>query len=665
MRKFYLFLSVLFAFALMSKASTRVLYNQSFETVSNASETGWVSPSLGSSIFSIGSDDYGKYLLITYPSANDRSAHLLWGADLLKDVSATEYTVSFELSAKSWGNNHNSTEYTVMSDESTCTKYYNNNFRAKSDNWLFDLTQLATNTASASGDQVFAVCGDSSKTVNLTAGQFYTVTLNVNTESRTVDYSIYNGTTKVIVDVYEVPENIDMNATGIYFLGARYYPTQIFDNINVSVASATDYANKPVTAMSGINNSQRVYSISFMDGETLHLNYNGADLSTIQYDDCSGVYAWSNNSNYNPDNDAAITDECTSGPLVVWTTSGTATSEKDTIEVSNDIISLPAATAAISGVNKGYEKTYTLTADNSSVPLSPQLFISYTFTPSDGSATVSQSDLSTGSTVNLPSKGELEVTTSAFGYGSTNTTIVNDKQYEQKTVYDLAHLSETTIANMGFQTDGVVESSTSLVNRYATYGRYYYYTADSVVTKISSFPLYSKMSSAMTDSVLLDKLVFTFTPTTNMRLIPGVGLIAEGQKNDDMSGAWVQTYYLKVNDLSDADFVMAYETSNYGTTSLHPIASSNDDFLANYDTAPITQVIKGTENISLYRISDVLAKVAVFSEVTDPTGIADVNVATDATVENANAPIYNLAGQKVNNSYKGVVLQNGKKFIVK
>ena len=30
---------------------------------------------------------------------------------------------------------------------------------------------------------------------------------------------------------------------------------------------------------------------------------------------------------------------------------------------------------------------------------------------------------------------------------------------------------------------------------------------------------------------------------------------------------------------------------------------------------------------------------------------------------NANAPIYNLAGQKVNANYKGVVIQNGKKFI--
>ena len=33
--------------------------------------------------------------------------------------------------------------------------------------------------------------------------------------------------------------------------------------------------------------------------------------------------------------------------------------------------------------------------------------------------------------------------------------------------------------------------------------------------------------------------------------------------------------------------------------------------------------------------------------------------------DNANSPIYNLAGQRVNKSYKGVIIQNGKKMINK
>ena len=39
--------------------------------------------------------------------------------------------------------------------------------------------------------------------------------------------------------------------------------------------------------------------------------------------------------------------------------------------------------------------------------------------------------------------------------------------------------------------------------------------------------------------------------------------------------------------------------------------------------------------------------------------------AVTAGVLDVNAPVYNLSGQKVSHSYKGVVIQNGKKFIVK
>ena len=44
----------------------------------------------------------------------------------------------------------------------------------------------------------------------------------------------------------------------------------------------------------------------------------------------------------------------------------------------------------------------------------------------------------------------------------------------------------------------------------------------------------------------------------------------------------------------------------------------------------------------------------------DPTGIAPVVVK-----EAGNSAIYNLAGQKVNASYKGIVIKDGKKYIQK
>lgn len=45
----------------------------------------------------------------------------------------------------------------------------------------------------------------------------------------------------------------------------------------------------------------------------------------------------------------------------------------------------------------------------------------------------------------------------------------------------------------------------------------------------------------------------------------------------------------------------------------------------------------------------------------DASGIDNITV----TAENADAPVYNLAGQRVSKDTKGILIQNGKKFVVK
>lgn len=49
-------------------------------------------------------------------------------------------------------------------------------------------------------------------------------------------------------------------------------------------------------------------------------------------------------------------------------------------------------------------------------------------------------------------------------------------------------------------------------------------------------------------------------------------------------------------------------------------------------------------------------------EFTNTSGISDIT--TDAAAD-PNAPVYNLAGQRVNNNAKGLLIKNGKKFIVR
>ena len=72
----------------------------------------------------------------------------------------------------------------------------------------------------------------------------------------------------------------------------------------------------------------------------------------------------------------------------------------------------------------------------------------------------------------------------------------------------------------------------------------------------------------------------------------------------------------------------------------------------------------GVDDVEVTKI--VVTKVYLTSktveELATGTGISSAVVASKL---NANAPIYNLAGQKVSKSYKGVVIQNGKKFVQK
>ncbi len=72
----------------------------------------------------------------------------------------------------------------------------------------------------------------------------------------------------------------------------------------------------------------------------------------------------------------------------------------------------------------------------------------------------------------------------------------------------------------------------------------------------------------------------------------------------------------------------------------------------------------GEDDVEATKI--VITKVYLTSKtVEELTTGTNLSSAVVASKVNANAPIYNLAGQKVNKSYKGVVIQNGKKFVQK
>lgn len=670
MKKFYLFLLALVAFTFTANAATKIIYLQNFETSSYVPGD-WKSPSAGEGL-SLSSDDYGKLLKFA-PTGNDRSCYLYFGGELVGNSGATQYSMSFDFSANAWGNSNLTTEFAVVScaESMLSGKSANTNFRGVSSDWLFDLTQLNAdaggNAASATGDQIFAVNGDFNNTITLTAGAFYTVELSIDVEARTVDYSLLSSTLDIVATgTYEVPEGTSMNVSGISFLGARYNPVQYFDNIKVWYESDEDFANVPTITMTGINNHQRVYHIGFIEGETLHYTFNGGSEETVQYADCDGDFVWSNNPNYDPENEELVTDECASGELVAWTTSGSATSDNATEQVENNLVSLPSTTVKVVNVEAGYSKTYQVTADNSTVPLRPQLYIAYVFTPEGGGTQLTGENLSSGATISIPSKGTIEFTTTAFGYGASNNTVENNIEYHQSAEYNFAHWTEAEITAAGFAANAEPLASD---NKYVSYGRYYGETSDGAKVVYSTIPYFTKPSSEWTETVIVGPVVFTQLPPVSVNIYKGIGLVHDGTYVSNGETKWQTNMNIKINDVKDDDIIMFAQSADYGKTSLHPTVADLDEYLAE-DNAPITDVITGADlksgkGFALYRISNALHFIRVMSA-GESTGIKDI--AADVTDKaNADAPVYTLSGMRVNgkNLPAGVYIQNGKKFVVK
>lgn len=674
MKKLYFFLTLLVALCCSTNVSAKkIIYSQNFETAKTVAETGWTSPDAAAGL-SIGSDDFGKFLKFTH-SANDRSAHMFWDADKIKNEftsDLTAYTVSFQFCFNAFGNNHMTSEIALMSETSKATKKANSNYRVSNGGALFDLTQLGNTgkTAAATGDQDFAICGDSANYKTLTAGVYYNVTLTIDTLARTVEYTIQTPTADdpVASDTYTVPEGVDMTATGLYILAGRYAPVIYMDNIEVSVDKTE--ANTPTVTLTGINNAQRVYTIGIQEDETLHLSFNGKE-TTVNYSDTNeGSYTWSNNPNYDPNNtDQLVTDACEAGTLKAWTTLDNLKSDEVTVDVTNNIITLPTAAVDITNVTTGYAKTYHATCDNSNTPLAPTIYGTYKFTGKDGSVKESSEPTAFPFDIAVDQAGSLEITSQAFGYGSAQTTVENNVQYAVKETVDFAHLTEAQITAAGF------EKGDNVTDKFATYGRFFGYNAtDSAKIVYNEIPNFTKKASAFTDSLLIDHMIMCGSDGTatgsaailpvNAHIYPGIGLLLDGKKGDDQSGSWISNWFFKIADATADDIITVESVSNYGSTSLHPVVASLDEYLA-ADNAPVTAVLKGDKAFSLYRVSDAIAKVTVYSAVTGPTAIKQA--VSEVVKNNPNAPVYNLSGQRVNknNLPKGVYIQNGKKFIVK
>ena len=691
MRKFYLLFAALFAVVTTASAGIKNLYKQDFELANTPADAGWISPSCAEGM-SIAGDEYGKYFNFKHSGGGERNAYTLWGTDIYGE-GVNKYTLRFEWNPQTKPDTNLANEIVVMADSTFSTnRWANQNYRKSAEEikagsteplrwWLFDLTEL---TDEAKEGNTYAVNGDSTDVVTINFNSFYTITLDVDVEARTVDYDIADEFGNPVGSgTYNVPEYVEnMRATGLNVLGGKVGSVNMIDNIVIQVETEEDFANAPTVALVGVNGTARTYAVSFEESnnEILHVTFDDVELTPDEMLD--GMYKY---------------NLTTSGKLVAWTESGSDISEKVPVDVVAEMIALPAVQANITGVNTGYVKTYKLDVSNADVPTQPALFFDYKYTPVSGEP-IEKTNCQSGEIVEVTEKGTFEITTHDGGknqFQSTTINYENDVEFAVKDDIDFQHMTETDITGKGFtEIDVLASTATSGENNWTARPdalRFTWIKGTNVGDTIQVRPYdvdhggirrFVKAPSALTEEVahsMFAPLYTWFTKTGDGSDMPaakfnlGIGLIQTGILGDAQDAKITyNNATLGVDGLTENDYIIVNRIDNYGRGKTDDItieAATEEEAIAQYNAmnwAPSSglTVLKGNETFTLYRIDTALARVRTFVAKTDGTGIEEVR--NDVEVSDHNAPIYNLNGVQVNPKAlkKGVYVKQGKKFII-
>lgn len=721
MRKFYFLCTAMLLMFATSVKADRILYQENYE-VGSLPSTWTINGGTGS----IAGDTEGKYMSFALGQNNGRSAHCLWGAGIYDEVmqTMTEYKVSIDFQIQAFGNNQYNGEIAVFSGDA-CEKTNGNKggnwdpYNTVSQNCFFDISQDEVNIKAMETKEPgqWFLMGNVDDKVNLTQGTWYTLVLNVNVNTREVAWTLDDlDNTFHKAGSKTMAEDANMYISGLYLMNARYQSVTNVDNIKVTIPG--DYANTPVIALTGVNNSERTYTISFMEGETLHLTGTDGSQKTIGYYDTGEVLG------------QYVYTTTTSGTISAYTTVGTMTSETATMDVDCSPIVLPTPTYAIVSAAAGYEKVYQFTVDNSGVEMQPEIFMDFSFKSENGTDDFVLSNQNNGAKVTVPSKGTLTVTTKASGYASSTTSLMNDQSYEITQDIDLQHLTGADLLAKGFVAMDPLDSETTSGENNWTGRQRLYYQIENGGTDDEGKPTYDKylvwgpstvggepiqryqyLQSNLNEETAhslfaplylwygntgVDPSIAKYyeedgvTPkvdhlghtggSTNVKMYEGIGLCFSGNLGDggDFYTSETMTYAaiainnvtLGVDGLTSNDMILVSKITDYGSTSAHPQfplgtdpAEAKNQYLASNLGDNKEIISSGLETFKLYRVQDAITRVQVLSPGT--SGIKDI--VAGQVISDHNAPIYNLNGVQVNaKSLKpGVYVKQGKKFIVR
>lgn len=378
-------------------AGTVTLFSQDYDLASTPVE--WSSPNAaGNLTLKTGDAIYGNYVNFAPGNANSRTAYTYFNGSTSFFEDYKTYTLEFDVLFTAIGTNQSS-QLAILPDG------VNSTTNGSVSSSLFALSWEANSTT-------FKVNGSDTETVTVTKGNWNHVKLVVDGDAGSIAYTIIDKKTNTVIlsGSSDIASGVSYKARGIHFLSGRYWADTSFDNISITTEVAGDVANVPTINLTGLNGTERTYTITYSLGETLHYVLPGGSEQTVT----TGT--------------SAVVSTSTSGTLRAWTTSGTATSDEVTAEVAAENVTLAAPWVYISGMAANETKyNAILNGGNSQeeVLLKPTATQTATFTPVDGVAT----------NVSLPytaeEKGVLTVTVSAEGYTSASTSLNIEGSYVQ------------------------------------------------------------------------------------------------------------------------------------------------------------------------------------------------------------------------------------------
>ena len=229
------------------------------------------------------------------------------------------------------------------------------------------------------------------------------------------------------------------------------------------------------------------------------------------------------------------------------------------------------------------------------------------------------------------------------------------------TIVDLPHYTINEFKQQPTDQIGILElTNTEVLYTYQKDNKQIAFLRDAT----GAIMLYDANLPIQTDDILNGTVIVKAGNDEHFTVTAGSGVQPREVSFEDLTEAdYSDLVVVKATKLKRSNGIWAYDNNSRARVWANefgiPTGISSSEKLTDkfYDVT----AIYGTDIKSNISINQLNVTKAV-KEVEAPTGIKQI---TNSQKQTANSPIYNMAGQRVDTSYKGLVIKNGKKTINK